>query len=115
MIEMRRVNAVRAQLPHRLGLIGDAKAQDLRRVPDVDGLDKCPGGKDAMADRADAAAVDLRALWVGDAALEEQAIRLRQLRERDHILPYLLGRRGDREGSPHRARFRLGSPDGLGG
>jgi len=51
---------VGAELAQRRRLVGDVERQPARLVPGRDRLDERPGGEVAVADGADAAAVDTR-------------------------------------------------------
>jgi hypothetical protein len=92
-VQMRRMDCIGAPFTHWGRLVGDAKTEPARPVPDFYRFHKRASRENAVAHRADAAAVDFRSLWVGDTSLEQPVIRFRQWREGEHQLPYHLLRR----------------------
>src|SRR5689334_25356781 len=76
----------------RSRILGHAKTQQARLVPDRDWLNKVAGRKPAIAYRAGPAAVDASFCRIRQTCSKYPLAALRKFRERDHMLPDLLRR-----------------------
>src|SRR5262245_13632046 len=95
-VEMLRLNvSVRREFIHGGRIRCDAKAQQVRFIPNCDRFNEWTGRKHATADCARSVSSDLRANWVGNSGTKDGFLGWRNFRKRNHLLPDLFRRSVD--------------------
>ena len=108
-VQVRREHAgIRTPLVQRRRLRDDVEGQPARRIPHRNGLDKRAGRELAVADRADAAALQARPQRIGEARAEVPGRRRRDFAERSDVLPHHRRRRIDLDRGHHDTAVRRG-------